>query len=1031
MRGRDEVDPDKTHPTIEGQRPAEPAPQRAPVPKPIDAGQKPLGLSGDTVPWDPAAAVPEASPHAEAAAGSAPVPLLRRVGQFVLLERLGTGGMGVVFAAFDEQLERKVAIKLVATQTGGERAQQRLLREAQAQARLSHPNVVTIYEVGTLPEGKLFIAMELVKGDTLRTWQEDGARTWQDIVAHYAAAGEGLAAAHRGGVVHRDFKPDNVLVGEDGRVRVADFGLAFAADPEVATSAQAPDAGDAARPSGQGGSNGPDGRRAHGSGRRSPVLTAVGAVVGTPGYMAPEQFAGATVDARTDQFAFCVALYEALHGERPHADLAFAGGARPEPRRADPDPSYPRWLWDVVMRGLAIEPAERFASMDALLAELLRNRTRTRRRVLAATGLVGVLAMAGVTAAALTGSSPPPCPRATSELTGIWDATTKLHVAAALLGTGTSFAATMWTSTEAAFDRYARRWVDAQQAACEETHVRHVQSAELLDRRMECLAGRRRSLAAAAEVLQSRPAQAVAHAGEILGSLGEIDLCADTGVLLQLPGRGSGTAGALAGARTQALVAEVRSHLARASALLATGDVGAAEPAVADAVQIAKALDHDPVRAEIVYLQGQVKLARGEVADSIALFLKSVELAVSSHHDELLADVWLTLAVNAGSREQRPAEIALWLGQGEAWIRRLGHASDPRRIELEHARARLQLTAGNAREALVALSRALDTSEALWGKDDPRLIPLLRDRALAEAQLGQAKPAVSDGERALAIGIATWGPEYPNIASTRRVLGLIYIEQLGAVERGEHEITLALQLYRAQLGVDSIEVANCEQALSQAGQHRGDYAAALEHAERAEQIFARQLGADHQRHGEALMGVGVLRFMRKDFAGSLAADEAAYPILRAASGADHPTVGILLSNTGETLLALGRAEPAQANFEQALEILQKQNGPDHADLALPLKGIGLAHLSRGQPRQALGPLERALALRTQAAAASDSQELAEIRWGLAQTLRALGRDPARARALAEAALAAYRDLGGESAGRVQEISLWLAGSGAR
>jgi tetratricopeptide (TPR) repeat protein len=166
--------------------------------------------------------------------------------------------------------------------------------------------------------------------------------------------------------------------------------------------------------------------------------------------------------------------------------------------------------------------------------------------------------------------------------------------------------------------------------------------------------------------------------------------------------------------------------------------------------------------------------------------------------------------------------------------------------------------------------------------------------------------------------------------------------------------------------------------------------------------------------------------MRKDFNGSLEAYEAAYPILRAALGAGHTTVGILLSNTGEALLALGRPEQAQSYFERALDILRNSLGPEHADLALPLKGKGLAHLSRGQPREALEPLERALVLRTQSAAASDPQEVAEIRWGLARTLRALGRDPARARALAEAAATGYRNLGSESAERVREISQWLA-----
>jgi serine/threonine-protein kinase len=234
-----------------------------------------------------------------------------------------------------------------------------------------------------------------------------------------------------------------------------------------------------------------------------------------------------------------------------------------------------------------------------------------------------------------------------------------------------------------------------------------------------------------------------------------------------------------------------------------------------------------------------------------------------------------------------------------------------------------------------------------------------------------------------------------------------------------------LKLYRAQLGPDSIEVANCEQALSQAAQYRGDYVAGLEHAENAERILGKQLGVEHPRHGEALMGVAVPRLMLKDFAGSLAASEAAYPIVTATLGAGHATAGFLLSNKGEALLGLGRADAALADFEKALAILQKAIGPDHVNLALPLKGLGLAQLQRGKPDRALPPLERALALRTQPNAASDPQELAQIQWGLARTFTALKREPVRARQLAEAALTGYRALGASSAAQAQEISQWL------
>jgi tetratricopeptide (TPR) repeat protein len=555
--------------------------------------------------------------------------------------------------------------------------------------------------------------------------------------------------------------------------------------------------------------------------------------------------------------------------------------------------------------------------------------------------------------------------------------------------------------------------------------VRHAQSAELLDLRMECLAGRRRALGAAAEVLRSRPAQAVEHTDELLRSLGDIEACADTGVLRELAAGRGAAAPVTPLARAQADL--VRQRLAHADALLAAGDVGGAEPVVAEADQLAAehAEQAEPLRAEVHHARGRIQLARDQVAAAIASFDRAIELAVASRHDELATDVWLTLAVRAGKLEQRPAEIEAWLGQGEAWIRRLGHPSDARRIEVDQARGGLALAAGKAREAVAALTRALERAEALWGKDDPRLVPLLRDRAVAHGRLQAVRPAVADAERALALGLAAWGPEYPELARTRRTLGLLYVEQLGDVARGERELTLALEVYRARLGPDSTEVANCEQMLSQVGQYRGDYAAALAHAERAERIYAARLGAGHVRHGEALVGVGVLRFMRGDLPGSLAAYEAAYPIFRAAFGETHTNVGVLLSNTGETLLALDRAEPAARYFQQALDVLGPRLGPEHADLALPWKGLGLAHLRRGRPADALAPLERALALRTAGATASDPQELAEIRWALARTLRGLGRDPARARELAEAAAAGYRGLGAESAPRALEIARWL------
>ncbi len=934
-------------------------------------------------------------------------PLVRKVAQFVLLERLGVGGMGMVFAAFDEKLERKVAIKLVTAQ--GALAQERLLREAQAQARLSHPNVVTVYEVGTLPDGRLFIAMELVKGQTLRSWQQERRRSWREVLAMYTQAGRGLAAAHRGGIVHRDFKPDNILLDSDERVRVADFGLAFAAG-------EAPAAGGAqsqaeleevlaGRPSGA-----------------ARALTAAGALAGTPGYIAPEQFRDAAVDGRTDQFSFCVSLFEALYGGRPYADMAFVAEDEPELRRNGPDPAHPRWLWEALLRGLSLDPNQRFPTMDALLGELTRKRDRT--RLWLASGVAAVLAGSGALAYVGVGDSGPPrCAPATSELAGVWDPAVKQRLAAAVAAVPEAYAGKVWQSTERAFDDYAQRWLAGHTAACEATHVRHVQSPELLDLRMECLAGRKRAWSAAVEVLASRPAQALAHAGEMLESLGELAQCADTGALLE-QGRRLGTVGDKAPAPAElALRAQVRRDLATVTAFVISGEVVAAEAALQRAQQTAAASSDLALAAELRYAEGRVKLARSEVAQSIEHLTTAAELAVSSRHDELVADIWLTLALDAGLLEQRPAEISHWLGQGEAWVRRLGRSSDTRSISAAHARGALLVTLGKPDRAFEALTAALAAAEALWGKDSARLVAILRDRARALAQLRRAKEAVADAERALELGLAAWGPAYPDISRTRRALGLLYVEQLGDLDRGQRELELALAADQARVGEASIEVASGTQILSQIALYRGDFKAALAHAERAEQLWSRVLGKDHPRRAEALIGVGVVRYMLRDYAGSLEAYRAAYPLQVSALGEGHSHVAVLLSNLGETELALGNTTSAISHFAQALASLEKHLGREHVDLALPLKGLGLAHLLAGRPREAAQPLERALALRLSSPSASSPPELAELRWALARAFAPT--ELAKAISHAEKALELYRALGADSAPKVAEISAWL------
>ncbi len=305
------------------------------------------------------------------------------VGRYVVVAPVGAGGMGRVYEATDPALDRRVALKLLHRDVTDPSLEARLLREAKTMARLDHPEVVAVYDVGRYGD-RLFVAMEFVEGGTLRDWLAAAPRGWREVLGVFERAGRGLASAHASGVVHRDFKPDNVLVGRDGRVRVTDFGLA-------ATAGAAP--GDAR----------PDGAGTSGTLDAGAPLTRTGALLGTPAYMAPEQLEGRGVDARSDAYAFCVALWEALYGERPFraptlGDLALQKEIG-EPL-APPERGVPERVKRALLVGLRPVPDERYPSMDALLAALARAARPPIATPLAWTGTV----LVAVAAAALLGA---------------------------------------------------------------------------------------------------------------------------------------------------------------------------------------------------------------------------------------------------------------------------------------------------------------------------------------------------------------------------------------------------------------------------------------------------------------------------------------------------------------------------------------------------------------------------------------------------------------------------------------------------
>ncbi|HEX8106215.1 MAG TPA: protein kinase [Kofleriaceae bacterium] len=416
------------------------------------------------------------------------------VGRFVVLDLLGRGGMGVVYLAYDPELDRKVALKLLrrgARGVGGMRTH--LLVEAQVMARINHANVLAIYDVGNYRE-QVFAAMELVEGTTLRRWMAERPRGWREVIDVFLLAGEGLAAAHAAGVVHRDFKPENLLLGHDGRVKVTDFGLA--AEP----------------------------------------LSATGQVAGTPGYLAVEGLVSGCVDQRSDQFSFCVALHEALHGRRPfsaHAPDELIAEVRRGPTFQGRCRRVPARLDHVVRCGLALDPDRRYASMRELLAELRRVAAvhRMRRRVAVA---VGALALAiGATAIVMdTRATPrPPCAGAEAKLSGVWDLGRREAVRSAFLRTAVASAPMAFERAVAALDRYAAAWAGIRAEACEATEVRREQPAALLELRMACLDRALIQLRALSGALVAADAETVRRAESAAMALPALDACSDPDAL--------------------------------------------------------------------------------------------------------------------------------------------------------------------------------------------------------------------------------------------------------------------------------------------------------------------------------------------------------------------------------------------------------------------------------------------------------------------------------------------------------------------
>ncbi|HLL85139.1 MAG TPA: serine/threonine-protein kinase [Longimicrobium sp.] len=767
-----------------------------------------------------------------AADGSEPRPLQRgdSLDRYIVLERLGVGGMGVVYAAFDPQLDRKVALKLLRPDARGptDEHRARLLHEAQALARLSHPHVVTVYEAKPVGE-QLFVAMELVDGTTAAQWLESVPRPWHEVLDVFLKAGQGLLAAHEAGLVHRDFKPANVLIGKDGRVRVTDFGLARLEEREDSSRMPLEET--------------PPGHEES--------LTRTGAMVGTPAYMAPEQWDRQPADARSDQFSFCVALYEGLYGSRPFqgeglqalGEAVRLGEVPPAPRRS----KVPHRVRRVLLRGLEVEPHARYPSMRELLAELDRHPLSAGRVALVAAAAGVLLALGAVIGNQRVDPRELVCRGAERHLADIWDDGRKEQVRSALLSTDTPYAQDAWRTVERALDTYAQSWVSMHTDSCEATRVRGERSEALMDLQMMCLERHARDLKALTDLFIRTQGQSVANAAQAAYALPSLRECAETDALAAQVKR----------PKEPALLAKVEAvdhQLSEVRALAAANKhVPALEKAEAVA-ELARGLDHAPTRAEAFYQLGVLRMRTGEARQAQEALLEAAWAAQAGHHDRLAARARIDLIYVIGELFGRPEDAQLALREAQAAISRVG--ADPE-IEsaLESSHGSLLTFQYKCEDARPHLRRALELADKAYKLNAMHRAHILDNLSRALRCVGDLQRARDRAKEALALRENTLGPMHPEVAISLNNLANVLQDETGpASALPVHQ--RALEIREQTLGPNTIPVAD---SLLNVG---GDLTLLDLHTEsrkymlRALAIYEAVLGPESPRLARPLLNLG-------------------------------------------------------------------------------------------------------------------------------------------------------------------------------
>lgn len=806
--------------------------------------------------------------------------------RYVILDRLGAGGMGEVYAAWDPVLDRKVAVKVLRGDFDdrqlSDELRQRLLREAQSLAKLSHPNVVTVHDVGIAGD-RVFLAMEFAEGETLKKWLERKPRpSWRKTLELFLLAGEGLAAAHAQGITHRDFKPENVVVGPDGRVRVMDFGLAH---EQAAKKKPSP------------------------SGELPRTITQPGAMLGTPAYMSPEALHGRTTDFRSDVFSFCVSLYEGLYGIRPFEGATpgaiaveiDAHRVRPPPK----DTEVPRRIHQLILKGLRAEPLERFQTLRALLIQLGRRRsTREQQITVAAISALALLAVGLMAWGSYRARTR--CGDVDDRLIGVWDPAVKAKARAAFEATKKPWAMSAWHEVESRLDAYSKDWTGMRRAACESSAER---DDELLGQEILCLSRRLIDLEATTALLSRADAEIVERAVTTATALPPLSGCRRTSVT------------------TSAAPSEpLRPQLSSVKALLDAGKFTDALALASDVAARADAAGDRAALAEARLWAAVAKIRTGDAKAADTLLEESILAAQIAHDDELQARAWVERVGVAALSGPSP-DADRWVRFARATLERVGSPA-----ELEAMLANNLGVLAYYRQqwdaAIEAHQRALTLRRQLFGEKHPLVARSHSNLGIAFKGLGRLDDARAQYERALAIDEAALDPSHPQVAET--------LNNLGNVLQAQNQPTLArralersLRIKEDAFGRDSLPVAVTLTNLGVLLLDLQELAEADRVLTRGLQLKELKAGSDALTVAISLTNLAQAKRAAKDWKASLELDARALTIRTRRQGPSHVDLAFNLTGLGEARVMTDDLPAARQVLEQALS-LRRDRGAERA-----------------------------------------------------------------------------------------------------